>query len=251
MRAALRISTIFIVASSLVTPSGVSQKKKSAAAPAPVAAPAAKTPRSLLSYDEYEHLLNLIFPVDHALPMGMEYSIVLRFESLTNHPESQVVIRRWHDGRVEATLYRVEKGNAWQAAYGHNPDGKNFDFPAIVKDISIKQNRVLVSTQMVDHWHSELFPVIEHQFAHVRSNDKRISRTGTAGISQSGTRYELWFLQPDDEVHVASWDVETEVLPTGTYPLTKWMNLIRFHAEGHMLGAVPKAVVDAPKTPAP
>ena len=68
----------------------------------------------------------------------------------------------------------------------------------------------------------------------MRTVDKKILK-GTTPIGVSGTRYELFFVQPDDEVQVTSWDAEVGPLPTGTEALAKWMNQIRFYAANHSI----------------
>ena len=216
----------------------LAQKHHSNVAPAAPAPPPPPKEHSPLSYDEYEHLLNLILPIDHAVPPAIEYTMVLRFEPHV-HPESQIVIRHWRDGHTETAIYRVDHGNAWRSAYGNITDGQTPDFNSMVKETVIRRNGFLLGPDQERRWHNEIFPTLERDFGKVRALDKHNGRGSGQEVGLTGTRYELWYIQADDEIHVVSWDSEVEDFPTGSFVLTKWMNLIRWYANGHMTTYAP------------
>jgi hypothetical protein len=202
--------------------------------------------KGLLKLDQYEYLLDVLFPIDRSMPLDLDYMMVLRFEPHL-HPESQVVVRRWHDGRIEATIQQVVSGNAWRSAYALVTPGQPLDFPAMAQSVKVRENKVLLNDEQVRAWHQAMFPAIEQQFSHVRSVDREIGRKGKHQAESTGTRYEMWFIEQDDEVHAVAWDTEIDALPTGSYALTKWMNEVRFYAANHtVIKAPPKLAETQP-----
>jgi hypothetical protein len=198
-----------------------------------VAAPPAITARNAgLSYDDYLHLMNVLFPVDHAVPPGLEYTMVLRFEPHL-HPESQLVVRKFHSGRVDAVLYRVKVGTLWRDALqlrAANPDASLSEIAAAIPAL---KTQVPVTPQLVAEWHKQLFPTLARSFDRVKREDKRVQRTGRWDTMSGGTRYEVWYIEGNDEVHTIGWDNEVDSVGTGNFALAKWANPIRLYADGH------------------
>ena len=188
---------------------------------------------SLLSFDEYEHLLNLIMPLDQSSPPGLEYSLILRFEPHI-HPESQIVLRRWRDGRIETALYRVDKVNAWRAAYGNVTDGQTPDFVAMTNQIKMVRNSFSISGTEEAQWHKELLPVLQKEVAQARKKVKHLKSERDLKVLGDGTRYELWYIQGEEEMHFVSLDSEVDGVTKGNESLTKWMNDVRSYAETHL-----------------
>lgn len=221
-----------------------------ATASAPAATPAPSTPapsvQAQLSVEGYEHLLNVLFPADHAVKPGLDYTLVLRFEPHL-HPESQVVIHRYHSGKVEGSFDRVLEGNAWRAAYQSGEDLSNTQYESVAKTIPVRRSAFTLTDAEVQGWHNELFPLLSQGFHRVRTESKQIQRSGTWKVMANGTRYELWLIQGDDEVHLVSWDSEVEPTPNGSTGIVRWMNTIRWQASGHTLA--PVAPVQAPAAP--
>ncbi len=216
----------------------------------PVAAPAKPTLAAQMSVEGYDHLLNVLFPADHGTHPGLDYTLVLRFEPHF-HPESQIVLRRFHNNKVEATYDRVVSGNAWRAAYAQGDQLSNSQYETIAKTIPTRHSSFTATDFDVQQWHAELLPLLSQGFTHLRKASKQIQRSGTWDVMTNGTRYELWLIQGDDEVHLISWDSEVEPLPSGTTGLVRWMNLIRWQAAGHTLATPPPARATAGQSPEP
>ncbi len=205
------------------------------AAEAPVSTYAPSTGRthSILTFDEYEHLLNLVLPYEHRSPPGLEYSLILRFEPHV-HPESQIVIRRWRDGRIETELYRVDKVNAWRAAYGNVTEGQTPDFVAMTNQVKIVRNSFNVQPSEEANWHKELLPTLQKELAKVRKQAKQRKHDDEHLLATNGTRYELWYIQGDNEMHFVSYDNEVDTVTKGTQDITKLMNEVRSYADSHL-----------------
>ena len=61
----------------LAQPASRAEKHKKSVAKDDTAAPtepATHALHSAMSVEEYEHLLNILFPIDHATPIGLDYS---------------------------------------------------------------------------------------------------------------------------------------------------------------------------------
>jgi hypothetical protein len=210
----------------LLTSGGWAQSPAAAASPQ-----LAQHPAAPLSIADYDYLLDVLFPVDHALPPTVDYVMVLRFEPHL-HPESQIVIRRYHQGRIEASLTEVANGSAWKAAYQQLVPGESPNFQAIASNIQLRDSKFRVDPQQLDAWHKEIFPVLAKQSARVRNIDKSLRGKGNHEIATMGTRYEFWFIQMNDEEHMVAWGSESESVQTGTSALTQWMNKVRLSAVG-------------------
>jgi hypothetical protein len=202
-------------------------------APVSTYAPSTGRTHSILTFDEYEHLLNLVMPYDHRSPPGLEYSLILRFEPHV-HPESQIVIRRWRDGRIETELYRVDKVNAWRAAYGNVTEGQTPDFVAMTHLIKIVRNSINVKPSEEAAWRRELLPTLQKELAEVRKRDKQRKHDDEHVLAANGTRYELWYIQNDNEMHFVSYDNEVDSVTKGTQDLTRLMNKVRSYADSHL-----------------
>lgn len=243
--------------------SATSPATVAAPAPAPAAAetaepvavstyaPSTGRTHSILSFDEYEHLLNLVLPYEHKSPPGLSYSLILRFEPHV-HPESQIVIRRWRDGRIETALYRVDKVNAWRAAYGNVADGQMPDFNAMTKQITVVSNSFNVQPSEAAAWNKELLPTLQKELATVRKSAKKHKHEDEFPLETNGTRYELWYIQGDNELHFANYDNEVDSVTKGSLQVTKLMNDIRSYAEAHLADFKPMHdgfdVMTQPKT---
>ena len=188
-------------------------------------------PAAPLSIADYDYLLDVLFPIDHALPPAVDYVMVLRFEPHL-HPESQIVIRHYHQGRIEANLTEVASGSAWKAAYQQLVPGESPNFQAIASNIQLRDSKFRVDPQQLEAWHKEIFPVLAKQSARVRNIDKSLRSKGNHEIATMGTRYEFWFIQMNDEEHMVAWGSESESVQTGTSALTQWMNKVRLSAVG-------------------
>ncbi len=172
-------------------------------------------------------------PYDHRSPPGLEYSLILRFEPHV-HPESQIVIRRWRDGRIETELYRVDKVNAWRAAYGNVTEGQTPDFVAMTHLIKIVRNSINVKPSEEAAWRRELLPTLQKELAEVRKRDKQRKHDDEHVLAANGTRYELWYIQNDNEMHFVSYDNEVDSVTKGTQDLTRLMNKVRSYADSHL-----------------
>ena len=212
-------------------------------------APGQPQPRTLLSVEGYEHLLNILFPADHAVKPGLDYTLVLRFEP-TRHPESQVVMHRWHDGKIDAEVDQVLETDAWRTAYQLGADAQTSTLDSVARNILVKHMNFGITDQQVQQWHSELFPLMGQDFSRARAEAKKINKSGTWEAMVNGTRYELWLIAGDEQIHLVSWDHEVDDLPNGSNGLIRWMNLVRWYANGHMV-APPRMEMAEKATPAP
>jgi len=174
-----------------------------------------------------------VLPYEHRSPPGLSYSLILRFEPHI-HPESQIVIRHWRDGRTETELYRVDKVNAWRAAYGNVTDGQTPDFVAMTNQIKIVRNSFNVQPSDEAAWRKELLPTLQKELAKVRKQAKQRKHDDEHLLETNGTRYELWYIQGDNEMHFVSYDNEVDTVTKGTQDLTRLMNQVRSYADSHL-----------------
>jgi hypothetical protein len=58
-------------------------------------------------------------------------------------------------------------------------------------------------------------------------------------LEVNGTRYELWYIQGDNEMHFASSDSEVDSVTHGSEQLTRWMNDVRSYANSHLANYKP------------
>jgi len=202
-------------------------------APVSTYAPSTGRTHSILSFDEYQHLLNLVLPLDHRSPPGLEYSLILRFEPHI-HPESEIVIRHWRNGATETAVYRVDKVNAWRAAYGNVTDGQTPDFEAMTKQITIVRNSFNVQPSDATAWRRQLLPTLQKELAKARKKVKHPGHNDEHEMLGNGTRYELWYIQGDEEMHFVSLDSEVDTVTKGNENLPKLMNDVRSYADSHL-----------------
>jgi len=202
-------------------------------APVSTYAPTTGRTHSILTFDEYQHLLNLVLPLDHRSPPGLQYSLILRFEPHI-HPESQIVIRHWRNGATETAVYRVDKVNAWRAAYGNVTDGQTPDFEAMTKQITVVRNSFTVQPSDEAAWRRELLPTLQKEIVKARKKVKHPGRDDEREMLGNGTRYELWYIQGDEEMHFVSLDSEVDTVTKGNESLPKLMNNVRSYADSHL-----------------
>ena len=174
-----------------------------------------------------------MLPLDHRSPPGLEYSLILRFEPHV-HPESQIVIRHWRDGTTETAVYRVDKVNAWRAAYGNVAEGQTPDFVAMSKEIKIVRNSFYLQPSEEADWRKALLPALQKELSKARKKSKHRDKDGVHELEINGTRYELWYIQGDSEMHFVSFDSEVDSMTHGSEELTRWMNDVRSYANGHL-----------------
>ena len=201
-------------------------------------APSTGLTHSVLSLDEYEHLLNMVLPMDQKTPPGLSYTLVLRFEPHI-HPESQIVLRHWRNGTNETAVYRVDQGNAWRAAYGNVAEGQTPDFVAMTKEIKVVRNSFNLSTSDEAAWRKELLPTLQKEIVKARKQAKQRKHDDEHLLEANGTRYELWYIQGDNEMHFVSWDNEVDTVTKGSQDLTKLMNQVRSYADSHLIDYKP------------
>jgi hypothetical protein len=232
-----------LVASSappVATPSSPAPATPETPTPAPYStmAPSTGLSHSVLTMDDYEHLLDLVLPVDHRSPPGLEYSLILRFEPHI-HPESQIVIRHWLDGRTETVLYRIDQANAWRAAYGNVTEGQTPDFVAMIKQINVVRNSFSVQPSDEAAWRKELLPLLQKDVAKERKKVNSRHHETDYELERGGTRYELWYVEGDNEMHFVSTDSEVDTMTKGNLGLSKWMNQVRSYADSHLASYKP------------
>jgi len=207
------------------------------------------THSSVLSMNDYEHLLDVVLPADHRTRPGLEYTFILRFEPHI-HPESQIVIRQWRGGRVETAVFHVQERNAWQAAYGKVAPGQTPDFDAVAKDVKVDHKSFQLAPADEAQWRKQLMPAIQKELAKANKKIKHIDREGVHELQMNGTRYELWYIQGDNEMHFTSLDSEVDTMTKGNLELTKWMNQVRSYADSHLTDYKPLIFgPDEAKTP--
>jgi hypothetical protein len=191
------------------------------------------THSSVLSINDYEHLLDIVMPADHRTRPGLQYTLILRFEPHI-HPESQIVIRRWRDGTIETALFRVDKTNAWEAAYGKVAPGQTPDFDAIAKDVTVVRKSFHLAPSDEAQWRKQLMPDIQKELAKANKKIRHIEKERVHDLEINGTRYELWYIQGDNEMHFVSLDSEVDTMTKGNLVLTKLMNEVRSYADTHV-----------------
>ena len=207
------------------------------------------THASVLSISDYQHLLDVVMPADHRTRPGLQYSMILRFEPQI-HPESQIAIRRWRDGRIETAVFHVQERNAWHAAYGKVAPGQSPDFDAVAKDVKVERKSFQLAATDEAAWRKELMPAIQKELAKANKKIRHIDHEGMHELQMNGTRYELWYIQGDNEMHFTSLDSEVDTMTKGNLALTKWMNQVRTYADSHLTDYKPLIFgPDEAKTP--
>jgi hypothetical protein len=182
---------------------------------------------SELNLESYSRLLDTLLPRDHPPSLRLDCLMILRFEP-NKGAESQIAIRAWHDGHVDATLYTVLDASVWSAANGYiaRTGGENLE--AIAKSIKVQNRPLDLPRSDVDRWISSLFEALRSSEASLENFAAEYRRTGTRQAVLDGDHYDFWYAQGETEFHWAFSDVPVSEARRGAIlPLAKWMDIVR------------------------
>jgi hypothetical protein len=186
--------------------------------------------RAQLSLENYSRLLDALFPRDYPPTLKLDYLMILRFEP-NEGPESQLALRMWHDGRIEATLYRIQGVGAWRAANGYTARTGKVNLGAIARSINVQMTPLSISRSDVEKWHSSLFEAVRNSEAALEGSAEEFRRSGTRETVLDADRYDFWYVQGETEFHWSFSDVRITDAPQGAIlPLAKWMSMVRLES---------------------
>jgi hypothetical protein len=180
-----------------------------------------------LSSESYSRLLDTLFPRQYPPSLKLDYLMILRFQP-NELPESQLVIRAWHDGHVEAVLYTVSGGSVWGVANKYLAQTGKEDVRGVANSIKVKATPLSLSTSTVEGWHTSLFTALREEEAELERSSAEFQKNGTREAVLDGARYDLWYVQGENESHWSFSDLDTSATSSGgNLPLGRWMNRVR------------------------
>jgi len=181
----------------------------------------------VITSGSYSQLLDTLLPREHPPSLRLDCLMILRFEP-NEGAESQIVIRAWHDGHVDATLYTVQGASAWSAANGYIARTRGENLEAIAKSIQVQSRTLDVPRAGVDKWASSLFEALRSSESSLEKLAAEYRKTGTRQAVLDGDHYDFWYAQGEIEFHWAFSDVPvSEARREAILPLAKWMDMVR------------------------
>lgn len=181
----------------------------------------------LVSADSYARILDLIFPHESVPSLKVAYTMVLRFEP-NQGPESQLLLRVWHDGHTEATLYIVKSGSAWNLANAYVSQARKEDVAALARSIPVEKKQLEIDSGRVDRWHTQLFDSLRASDSQLQKDAAQYAKDGSRDSVLDGSRYEFWYSEGETDLHWTFSDIDVNDLPTrANLPLARWMNAVR------------------------
>jgi hypothetical protein len=169
----------------------------------------------------------MLFPREYPPSLKLDYVMILRFEP-NERAESQLVVRTWHDGTVEATLFAIQDGTAWRVANAYIAQTGKENIEAIAGSIRVQRRSLNLSRPDVQKWHTLLFQALRASESALERSAEEYRVSGTREAVLDGGRYDLWYAQGETECHWSFSDVDISDAPERTNsPLAHWMNTVR------------------------
>jgi hypothetical protein len=188
-------------------------------------------PSPKLSAASYTRLLNMVLPPEYPRSQKLDYLFILRFEP-NEGTESQLDVRAWHDGRVEATLSTIKGVSAWRVANDYIARTGKENLVAITDLIKAQTHPVNFSRSDLEKWHSSLFVALRSSESYLERSAQSYRTGGNRDAVLDGDHYELWYVQGETESHWSFSDVPAgSALQAPILPLAKWM--VRFRSESN------------------
>jgi hypothetical protein len=182
---------------------------------------------TVLSPENYSHLLDRLFPRVHPPSLRLDWLLVLRFEP--NHgPESQLSIRAWHDGRAEVYFDLIQGSSAWSEANAYIARTGQQNLDAITSSIKTTRSVLSLPRSTLERWHQLFFRAIGESQLLLEKSDEEFRKSGERAAVLDGDRYTLWYMQGESEFSWSFSDVPiNDVARQGMSPLVKWMATVR------------------------
>jgi hypothetical protein len=183
--------------------------------------------RQVIRSESYSQLLDTLLPRKYTPSPQLDCLMILRFEP-NEGAESQLAIRAWHDGHVEATLYTVQGASVWSTANGYIARTGAENLEAIAKSIKVQSRRLDLPRPAVDKWISSLFEALRNSASSLEKLALQYRKTGNRLTELDGDHYDFWYVQGEAESHWEFSDVPVRAARReAILPLAKWMDMVR------------------------
>ena len=177
--------------------------------------------------EEYNELLDLIFPRDL---YGTRYAFAVRITPSFDS-ESQLVVRVELDDSIHVELMKVVGRSAWDTLSDRRLRDTVLSFDDLAKRVKVERRPVAVSRETLSWWQESYFRAVRATMEELEHQARSYQRTGVerTWISADGVIYSIWYWQGGVDSY---WRVSDGELTSRLHsPLAQWVAEVMERAE--------------------
>jgi hypothetical protein len=182
---------------------------------------------SLVTGEQYQGILDHVFPRLAFLPSESRFRIVLRYLP-SSHSECQITIEVSDDGTPHEWIEYISGVSVWSAANQDLREHGSVDFSRMANSIRIFRGTVPISAPHADALLATLLQSMNNTDSGLQRDAALLRESGKAVVVIDGTTYECWLSQGTTEIQWEFMDSEVgDAGFIGRTAVAKWMNAVR------------------------